>query len=343
MKHLHRLLPVLLVFLLSCNSLPKAIQPSLNRSAIENPIEKGGTVVEVDLQRKPEGMIILLSDITLNRAHDIRQQLIDRDASQVMVVAHRGDWRYAMENSLPAIENAIKMGVDIVEIDVQRTKDGHIILMHDQTLDRTTTGKGRVDEWTLDSIKTLNLRNGCAIRTKEIVPTLEEALLLGKDKILFNLDKADRYFDQIYGILERTGTTHQVIMKGTKSPDKVRKEFGAFLDNVIYMPIVNLDKKDSKENIIEFMNDLNPVAFELLYRLDSNPLPKEIVKVINGKSLIWYNTLWDTMAGGHDDDMALEDPDKAYGYLIDTLNCRIIQTDRPGYLLEYLRARGLHK
>jgi glycerophosphoryl diester phosphodiesterase len=248
-----------------------------------------------------------------------------------------------MENSLPAIENAIKMGVDIVEIDVQRTADGEIILMHDQTLDRTTTGKGRVDEWTLDSIKTLKLRNGCAIRTKEIVPTLEEALLLGKDKILFNLDKADRYFDQVYEILERTGTTEQVIMKGGKNPDQVRKEFGAYLDNVIYMPIVNLDKKDAKENIIEFMNDLNPVAFELLYRLDSNPLPKEIVEVVKGKSLIWYNTLWDTMAGGHDDDMALEDPDKAYGYLIDTLNCRIIQTDRPGYLLDYLRSRGLHK
>ena len=343
MKHFYRLLPVLFLFVFSCGSVQKTTQPSLSHATIENPIKKGGTVVEVDLQRPAEGMIILVHDESQNCANDIRQQLIDRDDSQVMVVAHRGDWRYAMENSLPAIENAIKMGVDIVEIDVQRTKDGHIILMHDQTLDRTTTGKGRVDEWTLDSIKTLNLRNGCAIRTKEIVPTLEEALLLGKDKILFNLDKADRYFDQVYEILERTGTTQQVIMKGTKSPDKVRKEFGAFLDNVIYMPIVNLDKKDSKENIIEFMNDLNPVAFELLYRLDSNPLPKEIVKVINGKSLIWYNTLWDTMAGGHDDDMALEDPDKAYGYLIDTLNCRIIQTDRPGYLLEYLRARGLHK
>lgn len=277
-----------------------------------------------------------------NHAEVIREKLLDRDASSVIVVAHRGDWRYAMENSLPAIENAIKMGVDIVEIDVQRTSDGHIILMHDEKLDRTTTGKGRVDEMPLDSIKKLKLRNGCSIRTKEVVPTLEEALILGKDKIMFNIDKGDRYFDEIYAIMQKTGTTKQIIMKGGKSPKKVKEQFGKYLEDVIYMPIVNLDKENAKEHIVEFIKDLNPVAFELLYKEDSNPLAKSIVNIIGGKSLIWYNTLWDTMAGGHDDDQALVDPNKAYGYLIDNLNCRIIQTDRPGYLIDYLKGRGLH-
>lgn len=141
-----------------------------------------------------------------NRALEIREKLLNRDQSSVLVAAHRGDWRYAPENSLPAIDNAIKMGVDIVEIDVQRTKDGHIILMHDKTLDRTTTGTGFVSEWTLDSIKTLKLRNGCAIQTKEIVPTLEEALLHAKGQIMLNLDKADRYFDEISIITKNRDT-----------------------------------------------------------------------------------------------------------------------------------------
>lgn len=48
------------------------------------------------------------------------------------------------------------------------------------------------------------------------------------------------------------------------------------------------------------------------------------------------------MAGGHDDDMSLKDPDAGYGYLIDTLGARILQTDRPQYLLDYLRERNLH-
>lgn len=277
-----------------------------------------------------------------DRAGVIRSKLISRDNKTVLVAAHRGDWRYAMENSLPAIDNAIKMGVDIVELDVQKTKDGHIILMHDETLDRTTTGKGRIDGWTLDSIKTLNLKNGCAIRTKEKIPTLEEALLHAKGRIMVNIDKGDRFFDEIYSLMRKTGTTKQIIMKGSKSARDVKKLFGTYLNDVIYMPVVNLEKENASEDVITFVKDMNPVAFELLYGQTNNPLPQKMEKILKGKSLIWYNTLWDTLCGGHDDDMALNDRDKAYGYLIDTLGARIIQTDRPAYLIDYLRERKLH-
>jgi len=280
--------------------------------------------------------------IAQDRATEIRNKLLKRDQNSVIVVAHRGDWRFAPENSLAAIDNAIKMGVDIVEIDVQRTKDGHIILMHDKTLDRTTTGKGLVSEWTLDSINTLKLKNGCAIKTKENIPTLEEALLHAKGKIMLNLDKADRFFDEIYELMEKTGTTKQIIMKGGKTPQEVKDQFGKYLGDVIYMPVVNLDKEDTVEQIKKFIDDFNPAAFELVYADDSNQLPKETANLLNGKALIWYNTLWDTLCGGHDDDMALDDRDKAYGYLINTLGARIIQTDRPAYLIEYLKERGLH-
>lgn len=278
----------------------------------------------------------------IDRIQEIRNTLKNPKADKVLVVAHRGDWRYAPENSLAAIDNAIKMGVDVVELDVHKTKDGQIILMHDKTLDRTTTGKGLINEWTLDSIKKLNLKNGCAIKTIHRVPTLEEAMLHAKGRIMINLDKAYDIFDEVYAILEKTGTTHQVIMKGSQPAEQVKREFGKYLDKVFYMPIVNLDKKDAIEQISLFMKELNPVAFELLFVLDSNRMPLQVKELLEGKSLIWYNTLWDTMAGGHDDDMSLENPDKGYGYLIDSLNARILQTDRPGYLLEYLRTKGMH-
>ena len=109
-----------------------------------------------------------------DRVSLIREKLLNRDQSTVIVASHRGDWRNFPENSLEAIDNAIKMGVDIVELDVQRTKDGQLILMHDPTLDRTSTGKGKIAEVTLDSIRKLKLKNGCAIRTIHNVPTLEE-------------------------------------------------------------------------------------------------------------------------------------------------------------------------
>lgn len=288
---------------------------------------------------------IFLSVALLNaqdRVSQIRSKLFDKNLNTVIVVAHRGDWRNFPENSLEAIDNAIKMGVDIVELDVQRTKDGELILMHDPTLDRTTTGKGKVAEVMLDSIRKLKLKNGCAIRTIHNVPTLEEALLHAKGKIMLNLDKADRYFEQVYALMKKTGTSKQIIMKGNKSAADVKKQFGSYLADVIYMPIVNLDKPNAERQIETFIKDMNPVAFELLYVKDSNPLPVKLKSSLSGRTLIWYNTLWDTMAGGHDDDMSLENPDKGYGYLIDKLGARIIQTDRPQYLIDYLRKRKLH-
>ena len=60
----------------------------------------------------------------------------------VMVVSHRGDWRNAPENSIQAFQNCIDMGVDMVELDLKKTKDGVLVLMHDKKIDRTMNGKG---------------------------------------------------------------------------------------------------------------------------------------------------------------------------------------------------------
>lgn len=291
------------------------------------------------LQRTLVYLFLLTNIINVaaqNKVDKIRTKLYDKQGKYVLVAAHRGDWRYAPENSIQAIENAIKMGVDIVEIDLQKTKDGQLILMHDATLDRTTTGKGKVSDWTIDSIRTLRLKNGISIKTIHKVPTLEEALLFSKGKVMINLDKAYDYFDQVYALLEKTGTTNQIIMKGSAPVKKVKEQFGKYLDKIIYMPIVNLDVHNAQNTIDDFLKELNPIAFEFLFKFDSNPLPRQLVKSLEGKSLIWYNTLWDTMAGGHDDDLSLKNPDKGYGYLVDTLGARIIQTDRPQYLIDYL-------
>lgn len=278
-----------------------------------------------------------------NRAEGLRERLLGGDTTAVFVVAHRGDWRYAPENSIAAIEHSIAVGVDVVELDLQLTRDSILIVMHDATLDRTTTGKGQVADWTLDSIRTLKLKNGCGIRTKHAVPTLEEALLAAKGRVLVNLDKADRYFDLVVPVLERTGTTRQIVMKGSKPAKEVLALYGKYLDEVIYMPVVNLDSENAAEMMQAYISDLKPAAYELLYaQAEDTAMPLRMRDTLRGRSLIWYNTLWDTLCGGHDDDLSLEDPDAAFGYLIDTLGARIIQTDRAEHLLSYLRQRGLH-
>lgn len=276
------------------------------------------------------------------KVEDIYRKIVDATNNEVLVVAHRGDWRYAPENSLAAIAHSIKQGADIVELDVQKTKDGKLILMHDATLDRTTTGTGRVCDWTLDSIKTLFLRNGATLRTKHRVPTLEEALMLVKGKVMVNLDKAYPIFDEIYPLLKKTGTVRQVVMKGGNSVEEVMQDLGKYLDEILYMPVIQIDAPDGIRKIKEFEEALKPVAFELVFASDTCKTPKVAREMLKGKSRIWYNTLWDTLAGGYDDDKSLEDPDAGYGFLIDQLGATMIQTDRTAFLLEYLKSRGLH-
>ena len=159
---------------------------------------------------------------TPTRAERIREQLLTCDESSVIVVAHRADWRNFPENSLEAIQSAIEMGVDMLEIDVQRTKDGVLILMHDHNLDRTTTGSGNIADTNWEDIAKLNLKDHQGNVTTYKVPKLEDALLMCKDRIMINLDKADRYFDEVFAMLERTGTTNLIIMKGGQPANEVK-------------------------------------------------------------------------------------------------------------------------
>ena len=287
-------------------------------------------------------MFLTLPLLAQGKVEQIREKLLTRDQTSVIVVSHRGDWRSYPENSLDAIKSIMKMGGDVVEIDVQRTKDGVLILMHDGTLDRTSTGKGKIADFTWKELRQLRLKDAQGNPTRHKIPTLEQVLKETRGKIMLNLDKADRYFDEVYALLKKTGTEKQIIMKGTKPAEKVKEQFGKYLDDVIYMPIIHLYNKDAEAQILAFVDDMNPVAFEMVYKDARNPLPERLPALLNGRSLLWYNTLWDSLAGGHTDDKAVDDPAGNYGYVIDTLGARIIQTDRPQYLLDYLRSRGLH-
>lgn len=305
-----------------------------------------------------------------SRAEEIREGLLSRDPSKVFVASHRADWRNWPENSLEGINSAIEMGVDIVEVDLQLTKDSVLILMHDAKLDRTTTGKGKISETTYDEIQKMRLKNGVGIYTRHKVPTLEDVLLLAKGRVMLNLDKADRYFDLVHALAKKTGTERQLIMKGRKPASEVKELYGDYLDEILYMPIVHLDdQKDyrqphdgkdhekkvvteekmragqeaAKRELADHMEILNPCAFELLYGTDANELPFRLKDDMKGKSLLWYNCLWDTMAAGHDDDVSMHDVDKGWGFLVDKLGAGIIQTDRPQMVLDYLRSRSLHE
>ncbi|NIV97894.1 glycerophosphodiester phosphodiesterase, partial [Candidatus Saccharibacteria bacterium] len=76
-----------------------------------------------------------------------------RKNNDVLVIAHRGGLGLRPENTLEAFRNAEAMGADIIELDVHSSKDGHVVVMHDDTIDDTTDGSGNVSDFTLDELK----------------------------------------------------------------------------------------------------------------------------------------------------------------------------------------------
>jgi glycerophosphoryl diester phosphodiesterase len=118
----------------------------------------------------------------------------------LLVIAHRGDSAHRPENTLASFASALEVGAALVELDVQLTADGHVVVLHDPTVDRTTSGQGDVRGMTLREVKALSAgypdRFGDAWGG-ERVPTLAEALALlhGRARVMIEI-KADSVTDE---------------------------------------------------------------------------------------------------------------------------------------------------
>lgn len=262
---------------------------------------------------------------------------------KVMVVAHRGDWRNAPENSVWAIKKAIEAGVDMAEIDLKMTKDSVLILLHDRTIDRTTTGKGKPSDFTIAELKELYLRDGAGHPTRMRIPTLEEILILSKGKIFLNLDQGFEYISHVFPLLKKYNMMDEVLFKGETDYNTFNKKYGYIKNEIIFMPVVRLEKvgkEKGQKNITDFTKKYNPYGFEFTVGeteenlIDFKPLTDKGLKV-------WVNSLWFDHNAGHNDDEALENPNVYDWYIKNNIN--IIQTDRIKELTDYLRKRGLKR
>jgi glycerophosphoryl diester phosphodiesterase len=263
-------------------------------------------------------------------------------SSKILVASHRGDWRNYADNSLEGIESCIRMSVDIVEVDLAKTKDGHLVLMHDRTVDRTTNGKGKVSDFTLEEIKQLRLKNGLGRVTDFQIPTLEEVMIIAKGRIIVNIDKGDTHFNEIYTILEKTGTIGQALIKSDKPHEELKKQCGEKLDKMMFMPIINIKRETTIDSITPLPDKKYPY-YEICFKEENRELLLQIKEIMHrNKSVIWINSLWDSLCGGYSDDKALKDPDGTWGYLINELGAGILQTDRPAMMLDYLKQKNLH-
>lgn len=286
------------------------------------------------------GLVLL---IPLCAAHaqvaDIIREFHDPMSQRVLVVSHRADWRNAPENSLHAIASALALGVDIIETDVRRTRDGVLVLIHDETLDRTTTGRGLVSDHTWAELSELHLRDGLGSPTAQKIPTLEEGLRAVKGRAMINLDKCYPYFAQAMALLEQTGTVDHAIFKTDLPVGLVKAANGRFLDRVAFMPVIQFDLPGAQDILHDYLRELHPPAFELIFSADQPRVHEAIAEIRGSGARIWINSLWPHLCAGHDDERALEDLEGAYGWLL-AQHAGIIQTDRPARLLAYLTAQG---
>ena len=264
-------------------------------------------------------------DITLFFNENIsgRKSLLETlSDNKIMTCAHRGNQNNAPENSLKSIQDAIDNDIQMVEIDIRQTRDGKFVLIHDSTLDRTTNGSGNVSEFTLEELKKLKLKDSRGVLTNEVIPTLQEALALGRGKIYFDLDMSSNKvsFDRIYPVVKQYGMIKQSIFytQGVSiTQSALNKD-----ENVIAMPVIS-----NEDRLTQFENDSRiKVA-----HFQSQTFNQNFVNRAKAKG--WYifmNAYVNSSKSPLDDNY--NEVDK-----INNLGGNIIQTDFPVLVKEHLK------
>ncbi|MYM69017.1 glycerophosphodiester phosphodiesterase [Pseudoduganella sp. FT55W] len=295
---------------------------------------------------------------------DLIRKKFDNPAAGVFVVAHRGCHNAspaqglgeAPENSRLALEQCVLLGVDMMELDVRRAADGALVVMHDDTIDRTTNGSGRLDQFTLAQLKTLRLKQnlGAAmspILTAETVQTLEEMLALAKGRIMLNLDIKEAIYPAVIAAVKAQGMERHVLVKSVVTGGAPPAADQPGFDTVPYMPIVGnwagapLVASPAEISRSELAARHKPAGVEMVY-LSSDDYAQLRKTTAAAKVRLWANTLTSvgviSVIGMGGDLDGLRTQGQAWGALLAS-GVDTIQTDEPGPLLDYLeRARIPH-
>ncbi len=148
---------------------------------------------------------LLLAGLTLGLLGLVAGWTSSATTFPVLFAAHRGGSLLWPENSLLAFRSAAALGADFIEFDVHLSRDGEVMVIHDPTLERTTTGRGPVRELTVEELKRLRLRDDTGTVTEETVPTLDElAQLAARERRQMLLEiKVDERGQRYPGIEEK--------------------------------------------------------------------------------------------------------------------------------------------
>lgn len=209
----------------------------------------------------------------LATALDFFEPVTPPRAFQVMV--HRGMAAQAPENSRPAIELAIEDGFEWVEVDVRLTKDGHHVLIHDETLDRTTDGLEPVAEMTLAEIKKLDAGSSFAGRyAGERILSLPECLTFCKGKINLCLDLKAMDAERLVREIQESGMTSQVVVFG--SPESLEK-----IRRISNGTIALMTKWEPALGLEDWLDRIRPAAVEI----DAENISREVCATFHSRGI----------------------------------------------------------
>ncbi len=166
------------------------------------------------------------------------------EGAWMVTISHRGDvtTNNYPENSLPAYQSCIDIGVDVIETDISKTSDGKWVICHDNTVDRTTTGTGKVSSLKYEQLQTFYLKEqngGDGVPATEYkMPTLVEVIELCKGKVLLNLDKlSSSSYQAIYDVFEKNDAVNLALYKGEMSAKDLTEWFCQLLRKGRELPL----------------------------------------------------------------------------------------------------------
>jgi glycerophosphoryl diester phosphodiesterase len=255
------------------------------------------------------------------RADRIVASLREPRGGRVLVAAHRGAHLVAPENSIAAIEGAIAIGADVIEIDARVTADGVVVLMHDDEVARTTGGEGTISGQSWAVLSRLRLRDAQGRPTDQPIPTLAQALATVRGRAVVDLDlKADDRVEPILAEVAAAGVERRVLFYDSDPAvlKRVRERFPAAL----ILPLAN-----SAQEAKALPGQTGASLVHLRDDYASAVLSRDLDALgANG----WINALGDI-------DGQLAQGDKTAAERLISTGIDVIQTDQPALMLDLLR------
>ncbi len=240
---------------------------------------------------------------------------------RVVAIAHRGEHLRHPENTMPAFEEAVRLGADYIEVDVRTTADGKLVLSHDGSVDRCTNGKGEVAKMTFAELRALDagIKMGPEFAGTKI-PTFDEVLDYARGKINIYVDVKQVTAKNLVAHIVEHGMADQVVIYS----GRISKDIQELNPALKIMP--------------------ESVSFELAQRIIAELRPKvmafgasdwkpDIIKLAKDSGADLYVDRQGSDGTGPTDNPA------SWQAAIDA-GADGIQTDRPGELVKYLRAKG---